>query len=121
MTENLTLTLIIAGVVLLALALPCLLLLKFAEYRLGRHEVEVLVFDRVIRRIMLSEIDDVVVGCRLPCEFWPARWIWRGRFLSIRKKHGIFRYLVICPKYPDRLRANIYFALGWNPHGPDAT
>lgn len=110
-------TLILLGAGLLAAPLLLhLICLVFAEYRLGRHEVEVLIFNRVIRRVALSEIDDVIVGARFPSEFWPSRWFLQRRFLSIRKKRGIFRYLVICPKHPEQLRANIYFALGWNPN-----
>ena len=116
MSEASTFILLGAGL----LAAPLLLhlfCLIFAEYRLGRHEVEVLLFNRVIRRVALNQIDDVIVGTRFPCELWPSRDFFQGRFLSIRKKRGLFRYLVICPKHPVQLRANIYFALGWNPHG----
>lgn len=110
-------SLILLGAGLLAApVLLHLICLVFAEYRLGRHEVEVLIFNRVVRRVPLNQIDDVLVGARFPSELWPSRWFFQSRFLSIRKKRGIFRYLVICPKHPDQLRANIYFALGWNPH-----
>lgn len=113
--EYLTTPVLIAAA-LAALGTYWLLLLLFGDYRLGRHEVEVLLFDRVVRHVPLYEIDDVLVGARFPCEIWPARGLFRRRFLSIRKKRGLFRYLVICPKRPERLRENIYFALGWNPH-----
>lgn len=86
-----------------------------AEYRLGRHEVEVMVYDRVIRRVPLSNIDDVLVGVRFPAEFWPGRYATRGHWISIRKKHGLFRYLVICPRNPAGFRRDVYFALGWDP------
>lgn len=100
-----------------ALVLPALWLLSsaFTTYRLGRHEVEVLVLGVVVRRVMLGNIDDVLVGFRLPGEVWPCKWAWSGRFLSIRRKRGWVRYLVISPRQPERLRENIYYALGWDP------
>ncbi len=115
MSKEHTLILVCTGLLAAPLLLHLICLL-FAEYRLGRHEVEVLLFNRVIRRVALNQIDDVIVGARFPSELWPSRWFLQSRFLSIRKKRGLFRYLVICPKHPDQLRANIYFALGWNPH-----
>jgi len=104
------------GVGALVVVLFPVLLVRFAEYRLGRHEVEVLLFDRVVRRVPLFEIDDVHVGARFPAEVWPSRYLFRRRFLTIRRKHGILKFLVICPRNPDQLRANIYYALGWNPN-----
>jgi hypothetical protein len=92
-----------------------LLAVPFISYRLGRHEVEVLVLGVVVRRVMLGNIDDVLVGARFPAELWPTRWLLSGRFLAIRRKRGLLRYLVITPRHPDRLRANIFFALGWDP------
>lgn len=99
------------------LALPALVLLAvpMTSYRLGRHEVEVLIGGFVVRKVMLGNIDDVLVGGRFPCELWPSRDLFAGRFLSIRRKRGLFRYLVITPSQPDRLRDNIYYALGWDP------
>ncbi len=106
---------LVAVVGLLAWGVFLCLMIPFANYRLGRHEVEILLFDRVVRRIPLFDIEDVRVGVRFPCEVWPARWGLRGRFLTIRRRHGLFRYLVICPRHPERLRTNIRFALGWKP------
>lgn len=114
MTEIQTYAVLVAGL-FLSPVLLFLLLFFFATYRLGRHEVEVLLFDRVIRHLPLHQIDDVIVGGRFPCELWPSSHLFRRRFLSIRKKRGILRYLVICPPNPEKFRANVYYALGWNP------
>lgn len=108
-------TSIIAGLAIIALVGWHLVLVLWADYRIGRHEVQVLLFDRVVRHVPLSDIDDAVPGIRLPAEFWPAPALLRGRFLSIRKKHGLLRYLVICPRHPDRFRRNLYFTMGWDP------
>lgn len=106
---------LLAGVGAVGVGLWYLVLLLWAEYRLGRHEVEVLLFDRVVRRVPLNHIDDVLLGARFPAEVWPSPHSTRGRWLSIRKKRGFFRYLVISPRNPNGLRRDIYFALGWNP------
>ena len=106
---------ILAGAGIACLAVWYLLLLFWARYRLGRHEVEVLLFDRVVRRIPLKDIDDVLLGARFPAEIWPGPHGASGQWVSIRKKHGIFRYLVICPRNPAGFRRDVYFALGWNP------
>lgn len=100
-----------AGAVLATVAL----VVRCTHYRLGRHEVEVLVLSLVIRRVPLNNIDDVFVGTRFPCEFWPGRWFFSGQTLTIRRKRGLFRYLTITPPDAARLRVNIYYALGWNP------
>lgn len=108
--------LLVTGV-LIGLGLLVLLLLTFTKYRLSRHEVEVLLFGLVIRRVMLTDIDDVVLGNRFPCELWPNWGIASGRFMTIRLKRKVLRYLTITPNNPVELRANIYYALGWNPKG----
>jgi len=89
----------------------------FTRYRLGRHEVEVLLFGRVIRKVMLGNIDDVIVGARFPAEFWVNKALFQGRFLTIRRKRGLFRYMTITPPNPEEFRSNLYYALGWNPKG----
>jgi hypothetical protein len=89
----------------------------FTRYRVGRHEVEVLLFGKVIRKVMLGNIDDVVVGARFPGEFWVNTALFQGRFLTIRRKRGLFRYMTITPPNPAEFRSNLYYALGWNPKG----
>ena len=106
----------ILGLILLAPPALLLIILPFTSYRLGRHEVEVLVLGVVVRRVMLGNIDDVLVGARFPGELWPTRCLFSGRFLAIRRKRSLLRYLVLTPRHPERLRANIYYALGWNPN-----
>ncbi len=107
---------ILAAAGLIALAGFFVLLSLFGDYRLGRHEVEVLLFDHVVRKISLYEIDQVLVGARFPGELWPARGMWRGHFLTIHRRRGLFRRFVICPRRPERLREHILYALGRNPH-----
>ena len=89
----------------------------FTRYRLGRHEVEVLLFGLVIRKVMLGNIDDVLVGARFPGEYWVNSGFFSGRFMTIRRKRGFFRYLTITPANPNEFRANLFYALGWNPKG----
>lgn len=104
------------GLILLAPPALLLIILPFTSYRLGRHEVEVLVLGVVVRQVKLGNIDDVIVGARFPGELWPTRWFFSRRFLAIRRKRSLLRYLVLTPRDPERLRANIYYALGWNPN-----
>lgn len=101
----------IAAAILVALVA----LIRFTHYRLGRHEVEVLFLRLVIRKVPLNNIDDVIIGSRFPCEFWPSRWMFSGRALTIRRKRGLLRYLTIIPPDAEKLRVNIYYALGWKP------
>lgn len=105
------------GILLLGIALAMLIQVCFTRYRLGRHEVEVLVFGLVIRKVMLGNIDDVMVGVRFPGEFWVNTAFLQGRFMTIRRKRGFFRYLTITPPNPTEFRSNLYYALGWNPKG----
>lgn len=104
--------------VLLLVVVFCVFLqVCFTRYRLGRHEVEVILFGVVIRKVMLGNIDDVLVGVRFPGEIWMNSMGLQGRFLTIRRKKGFFRYLVISPPKPAEFRANLYYALGWDPKG----
>ncbi len=89
--------------------------IRTTRYRLSRHEFEILIVGIVFRRVFLHEIEDVFVGTRFPCEFWPSGWIFRGRYLTIRRKRGLLRNLAITPRDPDQLRRNLYYALGWKP------
>ncbi len=102
-------------VALLAFALGLVVQVAFTRYRLGRHEVEVLLFGKVIRKVMLGNIDDVMVGARFPAELWVNPGFFRGRFMTIRRKRGFFRYMTITPPNPSEFRSNVYYALGWNP------
>jgi len=116
-SEALELDLGVVGKVLslAALALWVVVQMVFTRYRVGRHEVEVLIFGKVVRRVALGNIDDVLVGTRFPCEPWLNRDVFHGRFMTIRRKKGFFRYLTISPHNPDEFRTNLYYALGWNP------
>lgn len=113
-------TRIIEAILLIGLVagLPGLLflLVRNIEYRLSRHEVEVLLFRLVIRKIHLQDISDVKVGLRLPCELWPSVRLFQGRFLSIRRKRGFWLpFMVITPRDPETFRRNLCFALNWKP------
>ena len=103
------------GVVLLLVVLWMVVQVWFTRYRVGRHEVEVLWFGLVLRKVSLGNIDDVILGTRFPGEFWVNLGCFRGRFLTIRRKKGWIRYLIITPSKPTEFRTNLYYALGWNP------
>lgn len=89
--------------------------IRLTRYRLARHEFEVLLGGIVIRRVFLHQIDQVFVGSRIPCEFWPSRWVFHGKRLTIRRKRGLIRNLTVTPPDPEQLRVNLYYALGWKP------
>lgn len=103
------------GAMAVALGVFVLLQVAFTRYRVGRHEVEVLWFGLVLRKITLANIESVVLGTRLPCEFWVNSGVLKGRFITIRRKRGFIRYMVITPTNPTEFRTNLYYALGWNP------
>lgn len=109
--------LILKAAILIGIVVFWILQVCFTRYRLGRHEVEVILFGCVIRKVMLGNIDDVLLGARFPGEFWVNSGFFGGRFMTIRRKRGFFRYLTITPPNPREFRANLFYALGWNPKG----
>jgi len=109
--------LILKATILMGIVVFWILQVCFTRYRLGRHEVEVILFGCVIRKVMLGNIDDVLLGARFPGEFWVTPGFFQGRFMTIRRKRGLFRYLTITPPNPREFRANLFYALGWNPKG----
>lgn len=124
-------TSIIEGILLagLAVGIPTLVVvvLRNIDYRIARHQVEVLLFGVVVRRLLYQDISDVKLGLRLPGEIWPNLRLFRGRFLSIRRKRGFGpRYLVLTPRNPAEFHRNLRFNLGWNtqvtgaPQGSDS-
>ncbi|MCC7374397.1 MAG: hypothetical protein IT581_07060 [Verrucomicrobiales bacterium] len=101
-----------AGMALLVLLWA---VLRLVNYRLSRHEFEVLVGNLVIRRVYLKDMDGVYVGSRFPTEFWPNLNCVRGGRLTIRRKRGLLRHLTVTPTDPEQLRKNLFYALGWKP------
>jgi hypothetical protein len=89
--------------------------LKLVNYRLSRHEFEVLIGGFVVRRVYLKDMDGVYVGGRFPSEFWPNMNFVHGGRLTIRRKHGLLRHLTVTPSDPEQLRKNLFYALGWKP------
>ncbi|MFN0066111.1 MAG: hypothetical protein ACKVYV_00600 [Limisphaerales bacterium] len=84
------------------------------RYRLGRHEVEVLLFGVRLRRVMLNDIRDVVDGRSLLAEHWPNTLLSAGRALTLERRTGLLRRFVITPKDRTHFRRQIEFALGWS-------
>lgn len=101
------------GVLVLA-ALACALV-RLVHYRLSRHEFEVLLGGMVIRRVYLKDIEHVSLGSRFPAEYWPSSSLFGGGCLTIGRKRGLFRKVVVTPKDPEAMRVNLYYALGWKP------
>jgi hypothetical protein len=88
--------------------------LRGLEYRIARHQVEVLFLGVVVRKILNQDISDVKVGLRIPCEFWANARLFRWDFVCIRRKRGFgLRYLVITPRDPERFCRNLRITLGW--------
>lgn len=89
--------------------------MRATNYRLSRHEFEVLIGSLVIRRVYLRDIDGVFVGSRFPTEFWPNLNFAKGGRLTIRRKRGLLRHMTVTPSDPEQLRKNLFYALGWKP------
>ncbi len=92
-----------------------LALVRMVHYRLSRHEFEVLLGGMVVRRVYLKDIEMVATGGRFPAEYWPSRHCLRGGCLTIGRKRGLFRKVVVTPEDPEAMRVNLYYMLGWKP------
>jgi hypothetical protein len=75
--------------------------IPFIDYRLEDNALSVTVAKRPIRRIPYSDIESVQRGWRPWNEHWNRRLdFWRGS-VTIRRKHGILRNVVLTPDDPD--------------------
>ncbi len=71
------------------------------DYRLEDNALSVTVGKRPIRRIPYSDIESVKRGWTFWNEHWERRLdFWRGS-VTIRRKHGLLKNLVITPDDPD--------------------
>jgi hypothetical protein len=89
------------------------------QYRLSRHEVEVLLFRLRVRRVMFTDIRDVTEGAVLCAEHWPSTLWPAGRALTLHRRGGWLRRVVITPRDRARFRGQLESALGWRM-GPGA-
>ena len=79
------------------------------DYEFGDAELKVMLGPLTVRRIAYSDMAEI----RESCAFWNEHWtnIWPWRFLTIRRKSGIFRNFVINPSdregFASDLRARL--------------
>jgi hypothetical protein len=83
------------------------------QYRLSRHEVEVLLFRLRIRRVMFTDIRDVTEGAAACAEHWPSTLWPAGRALTLHRRSGWLRRVVITPRDRAHFRGQLESALGW--------
>lgn len=73
----------------------------FINYRLGEEALEVTVANRPVRRIPYGSIESVERGWSLLNEHWSRRmdfWRWG---VTIKRKSGLVRRLLITPDAPE--------------------
>jgi hypothetical protein len=82
-------------------------ILPFLSYRVTDQAVEVLLGSRLVRRILLSDIESVRRGVTLWNEHWDRRLDLRRTAVTIRRKTGLFRNFQVTPDDPEGFIAEI--------------
>jgi len=88
-------TMLIAAVVFTFLAT-----VSTIAYRITEAAVEVLILGRVVRRVPLRDIEEVHRRGALFHESWSSLKFWNA--VTIRRRGGLMRHVVISPEDPDR-------------------
>src|SRR5262245_58610771 len=110
------------AVLLLAMILTAVLLLGAASIgsitcSLGADAVEVRVLGRVVRRLRLADIESVDRRGALVSESWSGPRFWNA--VTLRRRRGLFRNVIVTPDDPDRFVAEVTERLGngtgWTP------
>jgi len=79
------------------------------RYRVTREALEVAVLWMVVRRIPLLEIEEVHRRGAFWRESWSGPRFWNA--VTIRRRRGLFRNLIITPDDPDRFMERLTRAI----------
>ncbi|HXH27815.1 MAG TPA: hypothetical protein VNL37_02150 [Candidatus Polarisedimenticolia bacterium] len=106
---------IFKAMLIAAVLFVALLLLATIDYRLTQEAVEILILRRVVRRVPLADIEEVHRRGALLHENWSGPKFWNA--VTLRRRRGLLRNLVISPDEPDRFVARLQELLDRSPAG----
>ncbi len=76
------------------------ILLSVFRYDISDYGIEIILFGFRIRRIPFTNIEDIFLGSKSwGGEIWTVFKVWG--LVSIKKKNGLLRYVVIAPEDPE--------------------
>lgn len=80
------------------------------RYLLSDKALEVKLGPWLIRSVPFSGIEDVELGYT----FWNEHWtnLWPPRFVTVRRRTGLFRNFVINPEDPESFAAKLRESIG---------
>jgi hypothetical protein len=84
--------------------------MRIIDYRLGPTEVQIMLFGLVIRKISYPDIEDVFMGSKGAGENWARKF---SGYVTIRRKSGTFRSVVITPDHPEDFVARLKERIGY--------
>jgi hypothetical protein len=77
--------------------------------RVAPAAVEVLILGRVVRRVRLDDIEEVHRRGAFVHESWSGLRFWNA--VTLRRRHGLFRNVIVTPDDPDRFIEDLNRAL----------
>jgi hypothetical protein len=102
--------LIVKAMLIGAVLLMFLALVGTIGYRVTDTAIEVLIMGRPVRRVLLSDIEEVHRRGALLHENWSGPKFWNS--VTIRRRTGLLKNFVISPDDPDRFVARLLERLG---------
>ncbi len=94
-----------ALLLLVAFVVPCVAALATFRYRITATALEVWILGMAVRRILLSDIEEVHRRGAFLRESWSGPKFWNA--VTIRRKSGFMRNFVISPDDPDNFAARL--------------
>ena len=91
---------IIKAMLIAAIVFTFLATVSTIRYRITESALEVLILGMVVRRILLGDIEEVHRRGCLIHENWSGPKFWNS--VTIRRRTGLFKNLVISPDDPER-------------------
>jgi len=96
---------IIKALLVAAVVLMFLTTVGTITYRITDTALEVRILGRIIRRILLADIEEVHRRGALVHENWSSLKFWNS--VTIRRRSGLLRNFMISPDDPDRFAARL--------------
>ena len=100
---------IIKALLVAAVVLMFLTTVGTITYRITGTALEVRILGRVIRRVLLADIEEVHRRGALVHENWSSLKFWNS--VTIRRRSGVFRNFMISPDDPDGFAARLQEAV----------
>ena len=83
--------------------------MRIIDYRLTPTEVQITLFGFAVRMFPYTDIEDVLLGSKGAGENWARRF---SGYVTIRRKRGLFRSIVITPDDPEEFVARLKERIG---------